>query len=136
VVGLVLDASVMLAALLQEHNAGAAADLIDRVADERAAVPGHWHLEVGNGLLMSECRGAISAVQRTAYIEQLAALPIEPDAETSVRAWRDSMRFAETHRLTLYDAAYLELSIRLALPLATFDAALRRAAAAAGVTLL
>jgi predicted nucleic acid-binding protein len=85
---------------------------------------------------MSECRGAISAVQRTAFIEQMAALPIEPDAETSVRAWRDSMRFAETHRLTLYDAAYLELSIRLALPLATFDAALRRAAAAAGVTLL
>ena len=57
--GLVLDASVMLAALLQEHNAGAAADLIDRVADERAAVPGHWDLEVGNGLLMSECSGAI-----------------------------------------------------------------------------
>ena len=40
------------------------------------------------------------------------------------------------HRLTLYDAAYLELSIRLVLPLAAFDATLRRAAAAAGVTLL
>jgi predicted nucleic acid-binding protein len=43
---------------------------------------------------------------------------------------------ADRYRLTLYDAAYLELSIRLSIPLATFDAALRRAAAADGVALL
>jgi predicted nucleic acid-binding protein len=37
---------------------------------------------------------------------------------------------AERHRLTTYDAAYLELALRLALPLATLDEALRRAAVA------
>ena len=57
-VGLVLDASVTLAAVLQEENSTAAADLIDRVADERAVVPSHWHLEVGNALLMAEWRPA------------------------------------------------------------------------------
>jgi hypothetical protein len=31
------------------------------------------------------------------------------------------MRLAGEHRLTLYDATYLELSVRLSLPLATFD---------------
>jgi len=36
----------------------------------------------------------------------------------------------------LYDAAYLELNLRAALPLASFDAALRRAAADAGAALL
>jgi predicted nucleic acid-binding protein len=46
------------------------------------------------------------------------------------------MVLAERYALTLYDATYLELSLRRGLPLATFDAALRRAAAAAGATLL
>ena len=40
------------------------------------------------------------------------------------------------HRLTAYDATYLELALRCGLPLATRDKALRQAAAAVGVTLL
>ena len=131
--GLVLDASVTLAAVLQEANADLAANLIARVAAERAVVPSHWHLEVGNALLMSERRGNISPSQRAAYLEDLLTLPIEFDPETSTRAWRACLTIASQYRLTLYDAAYLELSMRLSLPLATFDAALRRAAAAAGV---
>jgi predicted nucleic acid-binding protein len=51
-------------------------------------------------------------------------------------AWHNTMALAEKHRLTVYDATYLELSLRRGLPLATFDAALRRAAAAAGAKLL
>jgi predicted nucleic acid-binding protein len=46
------------------------------------------------------------------------------------------MALAERHGLTLYDATYLELSLRRGLPLATFDAALRRAATATGADLL
>jgi predicted nucleic acid-binding protein len=134
--GLVLDASVTLAAVLQEANAALAANLIDCVAAERAVVPSHWHLEVGNALLMSERRGNISPSQRAAYVEDLLSLPIECDPETSTRAWRECLMIASQYRLTLYDAAYLELSMRRSLPLATFDAALRRAAAAAGVALL
>jgi predicted nucleic acid-binding protein len=40
------------------------------------------------------------------------------------------------HRLTFYDAAYLELALRLSAPLATLDRALARAARAAAVPLL
>ncbi len=133
--GLVLDASVTLAAVLQEANSALAANLIDRVAAERAVVPSHWHLEVGNALLMSERRGNISPRQRAAYVEELLTLPIDLDPETSSRAWRGTLTIAAQYRLTLYDAAYLELSLRRGLPLATFDAALRRAAEAAGVKL-
>jgi predicted nucleic acid-binding protein len=46
------------------------------------------------------------------------------------------MRFAERHKLTLYDAAYLELAQRRGLPLATLDTQLCDAAAAEGVILL
>jgi predicted nucleic acid-binding protein len=42
---------------------------------------------------------------------------------------------ATRHRLSTYDASYLELALRLGLPLATTDKRLRAAARAAGVAL-
>jgi predicted nucleic acid-binding protein len=43
---------------------------------------------------------------------------------------------ALAYRLTSYDAAYLELAIRLQLPLATLDTELIRACKTAGVAVL
>ena len=52
------------------------------------------------------------------------------------QAWTATLQLAERWRLTLYDAAYLELAQRLGLPLATLDQALRAAAGALGLTVL
>jgi predicted nucleic acid-binding protein len=84
---------------------------------------------------MTERRQKISAAARVEELGDLSRLPIMVDTETASLAWRDTATLAARYRLTLYDAAYLELSIRLSIPLATFDAALRRAATAAGVAL-
>jgi predicted nucleic acid-binding protein len=46
-----------------------------------------------------------------------------------------AIELADLYRLTIYDALYLELAQRLALPLATLDDALARATQRAGVTL-
>ena len=46
------------------------------------------------------------------------------------------LALARTHRLTVYDAAYLELALRVDAPLATLDRELARAARAAKVPLL
>jgi predicted nucleic acid-binding protein len=46
------------------------------------------------------------------------------------------LRLARAHRLSVYDAAYLELAQRERIPLATLDAGLRRAAAGEGVALV
>jgi predicted nucleic acid-binding protein len=43
---------------------------------------------------------------------------------------------ADSHKLSSYDTAYLDLAIRLALPLATRDDDLRKAAEAEGVRVL
>jgi predicted nucleic acid-binding protein len=43
---------------------------------------------------------------------------------------------ARRERLTVYDAAYLELALRLGLPLASKDAKLREAGAGLGLLLL
>ena len=133
---LVLDASVALAAVLPEPNSADAQAILARVIDDGAVVPTLWSLEVGNTLLVAERRGSIAVGDHKALLRRLAALPIVADLETSTRAWRETIELAQRHRLTLYDAAYLELSLRRGLPLATFDAALRRAANGASVALL
>jgi predicted nucleic acid-binding protein len=129
--GLVLDASVSLAWMLPgEVDAERAKQLIDMVADQGAIVPSHWRLEVANALLMAERRGRLTSDRVTALLNQLAALPISIDPETAARAWDASPALVRKHRLSLYDAAYLELALRKGLPLATFDGALLRAAKA------
>jgi predicted nucleic acid-binding protein len=69
----------------------------------------------------------------TGFLEQL---PISIDGETASRVWSATAQLAERHLLTAYDAAYLELALRLGLPLGTRDKALAGAAQTAGVTLL
>jgi predicted nucleic acid-binding protein len=49
--------------------------------------------------------------------------------DSSVR----TLELARVHRLSAYDATYLELAERLGLPLATLDGSLARAARAVGV---
>jgi predicted nucleic acid-binding protein len=134
--GFVLDASVALAWTLPgEAHAAPAAALLARLAEEAALVPSLWRLEVGNALLTAERRGRLRPERVAAAWRLLAELPIELDAETPARAWAGTAELARRHGLTLYDAAYLELAARRALPLATFDALLARAAAAERVPL-
>lgn len=115
---------------------GASLDaLIARVADESAIVPGHWLLEVVNGLLMGERRERINPGQREEILAHIIKLPIRVDEETSLRGWREIPELAARHGLTAYDAAYLELALRLDVPLATLDQDLARAARAAKVPL-
>jgi len=93
-------------------------------------------LEVANVLEMNVRRGRHDAAFRDAALEDLAVLPISIDAETDRQAWGATVRLAARHRLTTYDAAYLELAQRRGLPLATLDKELRDAATAEGVLLL
>lgn len=66
-------------------------------------------------------------------LERIEYLPIRVDPETCIRGWADIPALAARMRLTTYDAAYLELALRVGAPLATLDQALARAAREAGV---
>jgi len=111
-------------------------ELFGMVIDKGAWVPGIWRLEVAKVLEMGLRRGRTDADFRDAALGDLAALPIEVDVETDRQAWSATVRLAATRKLTLYDAAYLELARRRGLPLATLDKELREAAVAEGVLLL
>jgi predicted nucleic acid-binding protein len=134
--GLVIDASAVLAWCFEDEGGPEADALIERVAADGAAVPGLWALEVANGLVSGERRGRIKAADSAAFVAMIEELPIVADPATGARALHETMSLARAHRLTAYDAAYLELAMRLGRPLATGDRSLRAAAGRVGVALL
>lgn len=111
-------------------------ELRDRVTDEGAIVPALWPIEIANALLFAVRGRRVNAAQRTRAFEALQQLPIEIDDETLRRVWLDTVALADSLRLTLYDACYLELAHRRRLPLATLDRELRSAARKLDVELI
>lgn len=132
----VLDCSVTVASLFQDEQTPAVFAAMRIVAREGAVVPSLWRYEVGNALLMAERRKRIDAAFRHACLADLAILDIRADDAGGGRAWNAVLRIAEARRLTLYDAAYVELALRLNLPLATLDEQMRAAAEAMQIDLL
>ncbi len=101
-----------------------------------ATVPAVWPLEVANILLIGERRKLITRTDTVTFLGTLAQLRIAVDEETPRRALGSILALAREQGLSAYDAAYLELALRLGLPLASRDNALKKAARAAGVSLM
>jgi predicted nucleic acid-binding protein len=133
---IVLDSSVTLAWLYADEITEAVREVFEGLADSEAWVPGLWRLEVANVLEFGVRRRRHDAAFRDAAFVDLAALPIRVDPETDLHAWGATAQLAARHRLTVYDAAYLELARRREIPLATLDGELRIAASAEGVLLV
>jgi predicted nucleic acid-binding protein len=103
----------------------------------RAIIPALWQLEVANGLLMIERRGALTTADADRGLQDLETfLASRAEVDQALIAMRQVVNLARTFQLTVYDAAYLELAKRESLPLATLDKGLHAAAVKAGVALL
>ena len=134
---LVIDGSTALGFLLKDEKDACAVDAL--AAIEKGVptfVPAHCFVETANGLLMAERRKRVTQSDVSEALELLGALPITTDTETATKARGDTFALARQYGLTIYDAAYLELSMRLGAVLATNDLELAKAAAAAGVASL
>ena len=132
----VLDCSVAAAWLFEDEASPETDALLDRLADGPALVPLHWRLELANVLVQAERRGRITPAQVATSVDFVERLPIEVDAETEGRSFREVLALARSANLTSYDAAYLELALRKGLDLATQDRALVQAARAMQVKTL
>ena len=133
---LVIDSSVTLAWIYPEEATQDILHIFHQVTESGAWVPSLWRLEVANVLEMGVRRRRHDAAFRDASLSDLALLPIQSDPDTQAHAWNATLQLAEKHRLTLYDAAYLELALRRRLPLASLDGDLRTAATTEGIHLL
>lgn len=130
----VIDASVV-AACCFEDEAGSVADLEELVAGTHAVVPSCFRLEFANAVRSGVRRGRMPASVGREMILGVVAMDwiVDPTDPGSVPAIHD---LAAIHSLTMYDASYLELAIRLRCPLATLEGALKRAARAEGVAMV
>ena len=132
----VIDCSVAMTWLFADEATPQSAKLLDRLAAETALVPGWWFLEVSNVLALAERKGRITSAQSAEFIAELSKLGIKVDAQSPERAFSHILPLCRTHRLTSYDAMYLDLAVRSGLSLATLDEPLRKAAKKLGVKLL
>ncbi|MDB5352550.1 MAG: hypothetical protein JWN86_3797 [Planctomycetota bacterium] len=132
----VLDGSIALAWCFPDEEAPYPQSVLSALGGKaEAVVPALWPLEVANALLTGERRKRSSQADTVAWTGFLSALPITVDPGSATRAFGDIANLARTHRLTVYDATYLELAMRLGVALATLDDALEDAANAVGVAL-
>ena len=133
----VLDSSLAMAFVFEDEGTPRTDRVLDSLGGgDEAVTPSLWRWEVGNALLMAERRKRITAADTNRHLAALQALPISADENAFQEAWTASLLLARAHELTLYDAAYLELAIRLGVPLGSLDTELRKAARAEGVNLL
>jgi predicted nucleic acid-binding protein len=126
----VLDASVAVAWLLDDEEEARADAALGQLETEVCLVPQFWHLEVRNALLAAERRRRIRTHEVDERLRTLAELPVRTDTQPRIGT---AFALARTHRLSMYDAMYLELAQRSDAPLATLDKALARAAGTAGL---
>ncbi len=131
----VLDGSITLTWGFSDEDDENAQAILDEMPGLQAFVPGLWPLEVANALRVGERRGRTTPADVAHFLAMLGTFPITVDDWTVARAWVETMHLARTHRLSAYDASYLEFAMRLGLPLATLDAKLKLAAKSVGVTL-
>lgn len=129
----VLDGSVTMAWFFRDEIDAYVEAVEDALAHAEVVAPALWPLEIANTLVVGERRKRNTESPATTWLSYLRALTIVVDDETALQAWGDTLSLARAHRLSAYDAAYLELALRRSLPLATLDDRLKDAAAAVGV---
>lgn len=110
-----------------------AGKVLDAMKNASALVPATWGLEVANVIARAEAKGLVTEARSGAFLEMLEGVDIELDTATFSHSLSDTLQLARRYKLSSYDASYLEVALRLGLPLATLDEDLQKAAKKAGV---
>jgi predicted nucleic acid-binding protein len=130
----ILDCSISASWCLKDESNEEANSILERLGEDEALVPSIWPVEMANVLVVAERRKRISAADAARAIEILLSLPIKADKGYLENL--DTIRLlAREHKLSAYNACYLELAQRTGLPIATLDHALQAASDKCGVPL-
>jgi len=132
----VIDASVAMTWCFKDEITPVTQRLLQDLGSKPALVPAWWYVEIANVLALAERKGRLSTTEIIDFIAVLDNAQIEVDNEAPQRAFSHLLPLCRKHRLTSYDAIYLDLAQRRRLPLATLDGPLRKAAKKLGVKLL
>jgi len=129
----VLDASVTACWAFRDEEHPVADAARDRMIGDEGLAPTLWWFELRNILVVNERRTRLTEADSSVFLRDLARLPITLDRRPEEA---EVLRLARKHRLSVYDAAYLELALRHGIAIATLDNELIRAARAEKVALI
>ncbi len=132
----VIDNSVVMAWCFKDEISQYADVILDRLEISTGFVPSIWPLEVCNVLLVAERKRRIGEADSTRFIALLTELPITVEQEPPERMIKEIFALAREHKLSSYDASYLDLAMRKGLPIATLDKNLIAAAKRSKVPIL
>ena len=129
-IGPVIDCSITVAWVIEDEASSGTNAVLDRAIEVGACAPDLWWTELRNVLVVSERRGRLTEENTARALAEIEALEVRLDRAAGSDL---TLRLARLHRLSVYDARYLELAVREQRPLATLDRRLARAAVAEGV---
>ena len=133
----VLDASVALSLVFEDEISPYSDAVAETLKRGHAVVPVVWPLEIANAILTAVRRGRIPETDAPLLIGSMGRLRVTIDRGIAPEFLaQTTLTVGLAHRLSAYDASYLELAMRRGLPLATQDQKLIQAAAATGVHIL
>ena len=133
----VLDASVALSLIFEDEFSPHSDAVAETLKRGQAVVPVVWPLEIANAILTAVRRGRIPEMDAPLLIGSMGRLRVTIDRGIAPEFLaQTTLTVGLAHRLSAYDASYLELATRRGLPLATQDQKLIQAAAATGVHIL
>jgi predicted nucleic acid-binding protein len=124
----VIDNSVVMSWCFKDESSRYADTILDSLVESTAVVPSIWPLEVVNVLLVAERRKRLSEADSIRFITLLSQLPISVEQVQPERVMIEILALAREHKLSSYDASYLNLAMSKGLPIATLDKGLRIAA--------
>lgn len=132
----VIDNSVVMSWCFKDESSRYADTILDSLVESTALVPSIWPLEVVNVLLVAERRNRLSEADSIRFITLLSQLPISVEQVQPESVRIEILALAREHKLSSYDASYLNLAMSKGLPIATLDKGLRSAAKKAQVPIL
>lgn len=126
--GFVVDNSVVMSWCFEDEGNSYAEAVLESLESGEAFVPAIWPLEAGNILLVAERKKRLGQASVVRFLALLGGLPITVEQESPGRMLKEIVSLAREHGLSTCDASYLDLAMRLDLPLATQDTSLVKAA--------
>ena len=131
----VLDSSVALSWCFPDEETPQTLQTLQFAKARAIFVPSFWHVEVSNVLGIAARKGRLNEVDLAIALRALESLEIHTDTPLRPIGPSTLLPLMRIYELTAYDATYLELALRLKLPLATLDLKLISAAKQCGVPL-
>ena len=130
----ILDCSVYMSWCLREETSGVSSRILNSLTKNTIVVPSLWLYEVANTLAVSVRRKKLTTAEAQMLVNDIPLLSISFDAPMVENVSR-VFQVANEYKLSAYDAAYVELALRLNIPIASLDKDIIRVSKKTGIPL-